>query len=146
MESTELLATPQQLHVQPTQRITREMTNANEVQTRKETTRTTRGMANADENTKQQVYTEYNDATGIKIKVTDDKTARIIDMPTKDSEVGGLFIFNDNINHIWLNEVGVQTKNDGIADEDDIDFYVMHACIQSDPGEPMKWKDTLYGH
>ena len=102
MESTELLATPQQLHVQPTQRITREMTNANEVQTRKETTRTTRGMASTDENTKQQIYTEYNDATGKKIKVT--------------------------------------------GPEDDIDFYVMHACIQSDPGEPMKWKDTLYGH
>ena len=44
-------------------------------------------MANADENTKQQVYTEYNDATGKTFKVTGDTGARSVDMPTTDSEI-----------------------------------------------------------
>ena len=37
-------------------------------------------------------------------------------------------------------------KTDGIADKDELlDFYVMHTCIQSDPGEPNYWKDALSG-
>ena len=48
------------------------------------------------------------------------------------------------ISYIWTDAIAALTKTDGI-EGDLLDFYVMHACIQSDPGEPNSWKDALSG-
>ena len=48
------------------------------------------------------------------------------------------------ISYIWTDAIAALTKTDGI-EGDLLDFYVMHACIQSDPGEPNSWKDALAG-
>ena len=108
--------------------------------------RITRRMANEDNATKTLVYKEYNKATGQTLKVTGDTEATPIQMPTSDAESGGISDNDDDdstINHIWLNTIGVQTKNGGI--DEIMEFYIMHACIQSDPGEPTSWKDALSG-
>ena len=115
----------------------------------KSPTRVTRAMARADHDTQQQVYKEFNDATGQTFKVTGDTTAVPIDMPGTDSELdgnSGSDIDDTEISYIWTDDIAAMTKTDGIADDDDLlDFYVMHACIQSDPGEPNSWKDALSG-
>ena len=48
-----------------------------------------------------------------------------------------------NVSYIWLNEVTAEHKTDGM--DELFEFYVMHACIQSDPGEPTDWKVALNG-
>ena len=115
----------------------------------KSPTRVTRAMARADQETQQQVYKEYNEATGQTFKVTGDTTAVQIDMPNTDSELdgnSGSESDDTEISYIWTDDIAAMTKTDGIADEDELlDFYVMHACIQSDPGEPNSWKDALSG-
>ena len=36
-------------------------------------------------------------------------------------------------------------RNDEEAPEYPSDLLIMHTCIQSDPGEPTRWKDNLFG-
>ena len=75
-------------------------------------------------------------------KVTGNNSATHIDIP--DSELdgnGGTEDDSSEINYVWINNIAIMTKFDGI--DDLLDSYVMHACIQSDPGEPKTWKDSL---
>ena len=106
-------------------------------------------MARADQETQQQVYKEFNDATGQTFKVTGDTTAVPIDMPGTDSELDGNSRSESDdteFSYIWTDDIAAMTKTDGIADEEELlDFCVKHACIQSDPGEPNSWKDALSG-
>ena len=109
----------------------------------------TQAMARADQETQQQVYKEFNDTTGQTFKVTGDTTAVQIDMHGTDSELdrnSGSETEDTEISYIWTDDIVAMTKTDGIADEDELlDFYVMHACIQSNPGEPNSWKNPLSG-
>ena len=45
---------------------------------------------------------------------------------------------------VWTDELVTTCKNIGGMD-DLIEYFVMHACIQLDPGEPTRWKEALEG-
>ena len=47
--------------------------------------------------------------------------------------------------NIWTDDIAAEMKTWGI-EEDIVEFYVMHARIQSDPGEPTSWKEALSGN
>ena len=59
-----------------------------------------------------------------------------------DSSEVNLILTDDTF--FELSSVG--GMSDVIDDEDIfLDTYILHACIQSDPGEPTRWKDAFYG-
>jgi hypothetical protein len=65
------------------------------------------------------------------LKVTGDTTASLI----LDISV----IYTDDI-------ISTNKKLSGIEeDNDNIDIFLMHTCIQSDPGEPKTWREALEG-
>ena len=111
------------------------------------TQRITRRMAAADAELQKAVHTEYDEATNQTYKVTGDIEAVPIVLP--DSEVGGTST-TGGTNHdmevsvVWTEEHVQATKNiDGM--EELLDLFLMHSCIQSDPGEPTSWKEALDG-
>jgi hypothetical protein len=99
-------------------------------------------MAKANDEAKRQVYKEFYEATGQTYKVTRDTTVTPVTMPKTDSELDGGDDDEDDKNNIeisymWTDNIAAMTKTNGI--DDLLEFYVMHACIQSDPGEPTTW-------
>ena len=103
--------------------------------------RITRSMAADDDTVKSNVYSEFNDATGQTYKVTGDTTA----VPISDPEVGGTD--DVEVSTIWTDDMIYSCQNiggiDGICEL--VDMFLMHTCIQSDPGEPNSWKEALDG-
>ena len=127
---------------QPTHRVTRSMTaNANKVgssqSNNNDTTTSAEPIAKA-------VHVETDETTGQTYNVTGDIIAEPITMP----EVGGKTDEQDStdteISVIWTDEMVQATKNIGGMSEL-VDMFLMHMCIQSDPGEPTNWKDALNG-
>ena len=108
----------------------------------------TRHMTQADTTLKQSVYQEFNEATGKNFKVTGDITPMIID-GTEQPKVTNLAEDHDattdvEVSVVWTDELVTTCENIGGID-DLIEYFVMHACIQSDPGEPTRWKEALEG-
>ena len=71
----------------------------------KSPTLVTRAMAQADQETQQQVYKKFNDATWQTFKVTGDTTKVPIDMPGTDNELDGNSGFDSDdteISYIWI--------------------------------------------
>ena len=111
------------------------------------TQRITRRMAAADAELQKAVHTEYDEATNQTYKVTGDIEAVPIVLP--ESEAGGTSTTGGTnqdmeVSVVWTEEHVQATKNiDGM--EELLDLFLMHSCIQSDPGEPTSWKEALDG-
>jgi len=105
-------------------------------------------MTQEDATLRQSVYKEFNAATGKTFKVTGDTTPMIID-GTGQPKAANL-AENDEamtdveVSVVWTDELVTACKNIGGMD-DLIEYFVMHACIQSGPGEPTRWKEALEG-
>ena len=57
-----------------------------------------------------------------------------------------VFINNISSHEILFQFSSVGGMDDNIDDDTDpVDLMILHACIQSDPGEPTSWKEALYG-
>ena len=100
--------------------------------------RVTRSMANESESVKKDIYAEFDKATGKTLKVTGDIVPLNIVDPT-DEELGGNK--DVSVNYIWTDEIAGVSNNIGGIDEL-FEFYLMHTCIQSDPGEPKRERCT----
>jgi len=108
----------------------------------------TQTMTQEDATLKQSVYKEFNAATGKTLKVTGDTTPMIID-GTSQPKAANLAendeaITDIEVSVVWTNELVKTCENIGGMD-DLIEYFVMHACIQPDPGEPTRWKEALEG-
>jgi len=90
------------------------------------------------------VHVGTDKTTGQTYKVTRDIIAEPITIP----EVGGKKAVETSddaeISVIWTDEMVQATKNIGGMNEL-VEMFLMHTCIQSDPGEPTNWKDALNG-
>ncbi len=52
---------------------------------------------------------------------------------------------SDDIQFTFSSVSGMGHDSDSKDTEDLVDLKIMHDCIQSDPGEPTRWKDGLFG-
>ena len=82
-------------------------------------------------------------STSSTYKVTGNTSATPLFTPTTD---------DNTIHHIFTDDMLLAYSSAGGTfppledDEDDIlDFFLFHTCIQSDPGEPKSWKEALEG-
>ena len=112
--------------------------------------RITRRMAAADAEIQKAVHTEYDEATKQTYKVTGDIEAIPITLPNStENEAGGISETGGTnedvqISVVWTEDFVQATKNiDGM--DELLDLFLMHSCIQSDPGEPTSWKEALDG-
>ena len=110
----------------------------------------TQRMTQEDTTLKQSVYKEFNAATGKTYKVTGDTTLFNIDMDGS-SETANLAEkdetttnTNVEVSVVWTDELVTTCENIGGMDNL-IEIFLMHACIQSEPGEPTGWREALEG-
>ena len=93
--------------------------------------RITRSMAAGNDSIRSNIYSEFDEATGKTYKVTGDTNAVLISDP--DPEVGGTD--EVDVSTIWTDDMIYTCQNIGGIYEL-ADMFIMHTCIQSDPGEP----------
>ena len=98
---------------------------------------------NADTNNPKVVRALRQLDTSPQYKVTGNVTPTQIFENSDEDAVAINLVFTDDVIFTYSSDGGIMGDLD---DEDDLlDLYLMHTCIQSDPGEPTRWRDALEG-